>query len=213
MEWWLWLHLRFFSCCVYFFLLTGSSLAAWLEILQTILMQYCTVHLETHSRLPIHFPWRMESKRKKKKERKNPSGAEFRHISSLYLVFPSHASFIGLYFSCSISPSTPHGIVSSFLRPDAYSWSDCVERCEPWLARIAAACRRVSLLPSVISSIITWQRFSCSVPSKVVCLNCVLVMIFQDQNESAAILKIKESMLEEAKRFEKDTDHPDYFMQ
>ncbi|XP_064604327.1 single-stranded DNA-binding protein 3-like isoform X3 [Liolophura sinensis] len=34
-----------------------------------------------------------------------------------------------------------------------------------------------------------------------------------DQNESAAILKIKESMLEEAKRFEKDTDHPDYFMQ
>jgi hypothetical protein len=37
----------------------------------------------------------------------------------------------------------------------------------------------------------------------------------QDQNESAAILKIKESMQEEAKRFEKDTptDHPDYFMQ
>ncbi|RWS31643.1 Single-stranded DNA-binding protein 3-like protein [Leptotrombidium deliense] len=36
-----------------------------------------------------------------------------------------------------------------------------------------------------------------------------------DQNESAAILKIKESMQEEAKRFEKDTpsDHPDYFMQ
>ncbi|XP_076061708.1 sequence-specific single-stranded DNA-binding protein isoform X5 [Oratosquilla oratoria] len=35
-----------------------------------------------------------------------------------------------------------------------------------------------------------------------------------DQNESAAILKIKESMQEEAKRFEKDvpTDHPDYFM-
>jgi len=34
-----------------------------------------------------------------------------------------------------------------------------------------------------------------------------------DQNESAAILKIKESMQEEAKRFEKDGDHPDYFMQ
>lgn len=37
----------------------------------------------------------------------------------------------------------------------------------------------------------------------------------KDQNESAAILKIKESMQEEAKRFEKETpaDHPDYFMQ
>jgi hypothetical protein len=35
----------------------------------------------------------------------------------------------------------------------------------------------------------------------------------QDQTESAAILKIKESMQEEAKRFEKDSDHPDYFMQ
>ncbi|XP_055319738.1 single-stranded DNA-binding protein 3 isoform X6 [Sitodiplosis mosellana] len=34
-----------------------------------------------------------------------------------------------------------------------------------------------------------------------------------DQNESAAILKIKESMQEEAKRFEKDSDPPDYFMQ
>jgi hypothetical protein len=34
-----------------------------------------------------------------------------------------------------------------------------------------------------------------------------------DQNESAAILKIKESMQEEAKRFEKDSDQPDYFMQ
>ncbi|KAK8402611.1 hypothetical protein O3P69_000763 [Scylla paramamosain] len=35
-----------------------------------------------------------------------------------------------------------------------------------------------------------------------------------DQNESAAILKIKETMQEEAKRFEKDVppDHPDYFM-
>lgn len=33
-----------------------------------------------------------------------------------------------------------------------------------------------------------------------------------DQNESAAILKIKESMQEEAKRFEKDSDHPDYYM-
>lgn len=35
----------------------------------------------------------------------------------------------------------------------------------------------------------------------------------QDQNESAAILKIKESMQEEAKRFEKDSDHPDFYMQ
>lgn len=35
----------------------------------------------------------------------------------------------------------------------------------------------------------------------------------QDQTESAAILKIKESMQEEAKRFEKDSDAPDYFMQ
>lgn len=34
-----------------------------------------------------------------------------------------------------------------------------------------------------------------------------------DQTESAAILKIKESMQEEAKRFEKDPDHPDYYMQ
>lgn len=35
------------------------------------------------------------------------------------------------------------------------------------------------------------------------------VVPLQEQNESAAILKIKESMQEEAKRFEKD-DHPDY---
>lgn len=35
----------------------------------------------------------------------------------------------------------------------------------------------------------------------------------QEQTESAAILKIKESMQEEAKRFEKDSEHPDYFMQ
>jgi len=36
-----------------------------------------------------------------------------------------------------------------------------------------------------------------------------------ENNESAAILKIKESMQEEAKRFEKEAppDHPDYFMQ
>lgn len=34
-----------------------------------------------------------------------------------------------------------------------------------------------------------------------------------DQNESAAVLKIKESMQEEAKRFEKDPDHLEYFMQ
>lgn len=36
---------------------------------------------------------------------------------------------------------------------------------------------------------------------------------FQEPSESAAILKIKESMQEEAKRFEKDSEHPDYFMQ
>lgn len=41
----------------------------------------------------------------------------------------------------------------------------------------------------------------------------IIPFIFQDQTESAAILKIKESMQEEAKRFEKDSDHPDYFMQ
>ncbi|XP_050402914.1 single-stranded DNA-binding protein 3 isoform X4 [Patella vulgata] len=34
-----------------------------------------------------------------------------------------------------------------------------------------------------------------------------------DQIESAAILKIKESMQEEAKRFEKDGENPEYFMQ
>ncbi|XP_061191964.1 single-stranded DNA-binding protein 3-like isoform X12 [Saccostrea echinata] len=33
-----------------------------------------------------------------------------------------------------------------------------------------------------------------------------------DQTESAAILKIKECMAEEAKRFEKDSDQPDYFL-
>lgn len=45
----------------------------------------------------------------------------------------------------------------------------------------------------------------------------LFVLYLQDQHESAAILKIKESMQEEAKRFEKDTpsdpSHPDYFMQ
>lgn len=35
---------------------------------------------------------------------------------------------------------------------------------------------------------------------------------FQDQTESAAILKIKESMQEEAKRFEKDNEQPEYYM-
>ena len=44
-------------------------------------------------------------------------------------------------------------------------------------------------------------------------LNVLMFTIFQEQNESAAILKIKESMQEEAKRFEKDTDQPEYFMQ
>ena len=39
------------------------------------------------------------------------------------------------------------------------------------------------------------------------------VLRLQDQTESAAILKIKESMQEEAKRFETDSDHPDYFIQ
>ena len=45
----------------------------------------------------------------------------------------------------------------------------------------------------------------------------LLPLCFQpDQNESAEILKIKQSMQEEAKRFEKDTpsdpSHPEYFM-
>lgn len=42
----------------------------------------------------------------------------------------------------------------------------------------------------------------------------IVDLSLQDQNESAAILKIKETMQEEAKRFEKDVppDHPDYFM-
>ncbi len=49
-------------------------------------------------------------------------------------------------------------------------------------------------------------------------LRMIFSLCFQDQNESAAILKIKETMAEEAKRFEKDTpgdpSHPDYpFMQ
>ncbi|XP_071749300.1 single-stranded DNA-binding protein 2 isoform X2 [Lepeophtheirus salmonis] len=38
-------------------------------------------------------------------------------------------------------------------------------------------------------------------------------VVKNDQNESAAIQKIKESMQEEAKRFEKDGEHSDYFMQ
>ncbi len=44
----------------------------------------------------------------------------------------------------------------------------------------------------------------------------VLFGWLQDQHESAAIKAIKESMQEEAKRFEKDTpegSHPEYFMQ
>ena len=41
----------------------------------------------------------------------------------------------------------------------------------------------------------------------------LIFISLQDANESEAILKIKESMQEEAKRFEKDPDHPDYFMQ
>ena len=36
---------------------------------------------------------------------------------------------------------------------------------------------------------------------------------FQGQNESAAIMKLKDSLQEEVKRFEKDGDQPDYFMQ
>jgi hypothetical protein len=45
--------------------------------------------------------------------------------------------------------------------------------------------------------------------------NKFLFVLLQDQNESAAILKIKESMQEEAKRFEKDTpgEHSEFFMQ
>lgn len=58
--------------------------------------------------------------------------------------------------------------------------------------------------------------FKCSHAS---ILPCLYLSIYspststQDQTESAAILKIKESMQEEAKRFEKDSDHPDYYMQ
>lgn len=40
----------------------------------------------------------------------------------------------------------------------------------------------------------------------------IVVLILQEGGESAAILKIKESMQEEAKRFEKDGEHPDYYM-
>lgn len=50
-------------------------------------------------------------------------------------------------------------------------------------------------------------------PSKPNTTNILSTAERQDQNESAAILKIKESMQEEAKRFEKDSDPPDYFMQ
>ena len=46
-----------------------------------------------------------------------------------------------------------------------------------------------------------------------VCIYYEQFLSFQDQNESEAILKIKQSMEEESKRFEKDSDHPDYFMQ
>ena len=47
----------------------------------------------------------------------------------------------------------------------------------------------------------------------IVCCLKTYQFLFQDQNESEAILKIKQSMEEESKRFEKDSDHPDYFMQ
>ena len=39
------------------------------------------------------------------------------------------------------------------------------------------------------------------------------VIAFQGQNESAAIMKLKESLEGEVKRFEKDGDQQDYFMQ
>lgn len=45
----------------------------------------------------------------------------------------------------------------------------------------------------------------------------MLVCAFQTHTENAEILKIKQSMQEEAKRFEKDTppdpSHSEYFMQ
>lgn len=40
----------------------------------------------------------------------------------------------------------------------------------------------------------------------------VVVFILQEGGESAAILKIKESMQEEAKRFEKEGEHADYYL-
>lgn len=57
--------------------------------------------------------------------------------------------------------------------------------------------------------------FSVSSPPLVSPLPALPPCFPQDQTESAAILKIKESMQEEAKRFEKDTpaEPPDYFMQ
>lgn len=57
----------------------------------------------------------------------------------------------------------------------------------------------------------TWARLM-GLPDRLRVTGLVLVDS-QDQTESAAILKIKESMQEEAKRFEKDSDHPDYFIQ
>jgi len=57
----------------------------------------------------------------------------------------------------------------------------------------------------------TWARLM-GLPDRLRVIGLVLVDS-QDQTESAAILKIKESMQEEAKRFEKDSDHPDYFIQ
>lgn len=57
----------------------------------------------------------------------------------------------------------------------------------------------------------TWARLVV-LPDRLRVTGLVLVGS-QDQTESAAILKIKESMQEEAKRFEKDSDHPDYFIQ
>ena len=41
----------------------------------------------------------------------------------------------------------------------------------------------------------------------------MIAIAFQGQNESAAIMKLKESLEGEVKRFEKDGDQQDYFMQ
>lgn len=70
---------------------------------------------------------------------------------------------------------------------------------------------RISLVKDAARGKRTWARLM-GLPDRLRVTGLVLVDS-QDQTESAAILKIKESMQEEAKRFEKDSDHPDYFIQ